>query len=156
MGWSCAPSSAMISFSRSGSKTCRGLAERTERSPQATEFALHLAQLAGLLDGPQRADHGIEQEQQHEQAVLVEVQLAVAGLVALAADVVQARKQRGELVEVLQARHVLARARLRGFLPAMPEIMRSCSKWRNTTCVGLRINAQISCRTGLGCHPSVL
>ena len=54
-----------------------------------------------------RADHGIEQEQQHEHAVLVEVQLAVAGLVALAADLVQAREQRSELVEILQARHVL-------------------------------------------------
>ena len=37
---------------------------------------------------------------------LVEVQLAVAGLVALAADVVQAFQERRELVEVLQARHV--------------------------------------------------
>ena len=84
-----------------------GLAERAQRRPLAAEFALDLPQFAGLLDGPQGADHGIEQEQQHEHAVLVEMQLAVAGLVALAAHVVQASQQRSELVEILQARHVL-------------------------------------------------
>jgi hypothetical protein len=60
-----------------------------------------------LLDGPQRADHGIEEEQQHQQTVLIKVELAVPRLVALAAHLVQARQQRRELVEVLQARNVL-------------------------------------------------
>jgi len=33
--------------------------------------------LAGLLDSPQGTDHGIEQEQQDEHALLIEVQRAV-------------------------------------------------------------------------------
>ena len=125
MGSSCSPSSAMISFSRSGSKTCRGFAQRTERSPQAAELALHVAQFAGLLDGPQRTDHGIEQEQQHQHAVLVEVQLAVAGLVALAADVVQALQQRQRACRSTSSPSHPLRARRSRFSPAMPEIMRA-------------------------------
>ena len=50
---------------------------------------------------------GLNKNSKHEHAVLVEVQRAVAGLVAFAAYVVQARQERGELVEILQARHVL-------------------------------------------------
>ena len=41
-----------------------GFAQRTQRCALAAEFALHLPQFAGLLDGPQGTDHGIEQEQQ--------------------------------------------------------------------------------------------
>jgi hypothetical protein len=96
---------------------------------------LHFAQFAGLLDGPQRADHGIEQEQQHQQAILVEVQLAVAGLVALAADVVQTRQERSELVEILQARYVF----LPHFLAFLAGHAGDYARWekeRNTTCVG--------------------
>ena len=84
-----------------------GFAQRAQRGALAAELALYLSQFAGLLDGPQGTDHGIEQEQQHQHAVLVEVQLAVAGLVAFTAHVVQTCQQRSELVEVLQARHVL-------------------------------------------------
>ena len=58
----------MMSFSRSGWKTSFvSLSERSEARRQAAELALHVAQ----LDGPQRTDHGIEQDQQH--AILVEV-----------------------------------------------------------------------------------
>jgi hypothetical protein len=90
-----------------GLKNVGGLAERTQRRAPTTEFTLHLPQLAGLLDGPQGTNHGMEQEPQDEHAVLVEVQRAVAGLVALATHLVQARRQGSELVELLQARHVL-------------------------------------------------
>ena len=88
-------------------KDIGGFAERAQRGPLTAEFALDFPQFAGLLDGSQGANHGIEEEQQHEHAVLVVMQLAVAGFVALAADFMQAGEKRGELVEILQARHVL-------------------------------------------------
>ena len=103
--------------------------------PQTTEFALHLAELTGLLDGPQRADHGIEQEQEHQQAILVEMQLAVAGLVALATDVVQACQERGELVEILQARHVFF-THVIAILAGHAGNYARLHKQRNTTCAG--------------------
>ena len=99
------------------------------------ELALNFSQFAGLLDGPQRANHGIEEEQQHEHAVLVAMQLAVAGLVALAADFVQAREKRSNLVEILQARHVLfthVLALLGGHARDHARLFQE----RNTTCVG--------------------
>ena len=72
----------------------------------AAEFALYLTQFAGLLDGPQGANNGIEEEEQYEQAILVEVQCAVASLIAFAAHLVQARQEGRELVEIFQARYV--------------------------------------------------
>ena len=101
-GFSSAPSSAMISFSRSASNTLSPPTANRAR-PAAAELPLHLAEFAGLLDAAQRRDDGIEQVQQDQHAILIEMQLAVAGLVALTAIVVQPLQQRRELVEVLQA-----------------------------------------------------
>jgi len=70
--------------------------------PVEPPLYLHLFQLAGLLDCPQRRDDRIEHEEQHEHAVLVEVQLAVARLVARTAVVVQSFEQRREPIEILQ------------------------------------------------------
>ena len=55
-------------------KNVGGFAQRAQGGPLTAEFALHFPQFAGLLDGPQGADHGIEEEQQHEHAVLVVMQ----------------------------------------------------------------------------------
>ena len=116
-------------------KDIGGFAERAQRGPPTAELALDFSQFAGLLDGPQGADHGIEQEQQHEHAILVEVQAAVAGLVALAAHFVQARQHRRELVEILQARDVLFAHIFAAFASHADDYARS-AKSRNTTCVG--------------------
>jgi len=53
-------------------KDIGGFAQRAERGPLTAEFALHFPQFAGLLDGSEGADHGIEEKQQHEHAVLVD------------------------------------------------------------------------------------
>ena len=112
-----------------------GLAERAQRRALTTEFALDFPQRARLLDGPQGTDYRIEQEQQHERAILVEVQFPVAGLVALATDVVEACQQRRELVEILQARHVLF-AHVFAFLAGHAQDYARLGKQRNTTCAG--------------------
>jgi hypothetical protein len=52
---------------------------------------LYLPQFAGLLDGPRGANHRIEEKQQEQHRVLIVMQLAVASLVASAADFVQPR-----------------------------------------------------------------
>ena len=62
--------------------------QRAERSAWATELLLHLLQFAALLDAAQGRDDGIEQEEQHVGAVLVEEEFAIAGAVAFGADVV--------------------------------------------------------------------
>jgi hypothetical protein len=67
---------------------------------------LHLLQGARLLQAPERGDDRVEQKQQNEQAILVVVQQAVAGLVARAAVVVQTLEQRRQAVEVFQPRDV--------------------------------------------------
>jgi hypothetical protein len=96
---------------------------------------MHLSQLAGLLGRPQRADHRIEQKQEHQHAVLVEVQPAVASFVALTTDVVQACQKRGELVEILQARHVLFPHFSALFAGHADDYARS-QEPRNTACAG--------------------
>jgi hypothetical protein len=64
---------------------------------------LHLSQLAGLLNASQGGDDGIEEKEEDEGAILVEMQLSISRLVALAADIVESLEQRHELVEVFQA-----------------------------------------------------
>ena len=122
-------------FQPLGLEDVLGFAERAERGPLTTEFALNFPQLARLLDGPQGANHGIEEEQQHKHAVLVVMQHAVAGLVALAADFMQACQQGSELVEILQARHVLF-AHLFAHLPGHGDDYARLEKPRNTTNAG--------------------
>ena len=81
-------------------------AQRAQSRPGATQLTLDVPQLTGLLDGTQGTDQRVEQKQQDQQAVLVEMQLAIAGLVALAPHLVQSGQQRPQLVEVLQPLHV--------------------------------------------------
>ena len=54
-----------------------------------------------------RSDDRIEERQEEQQAVLVEVEDAVPGLVPLAPDLVQPLQQRQQHAEVLQALDVL-------------------------------------------------
>jgi len=83
-----------------------GLRKRTERRPWAAEFLLHFFEFAGLLDAAQGSDDGVEQKQQEGGVVVIEEELAVAGVVALGAHVVQAFQQRHQPVEVFQTDNV--------------------------------------------------
>ena len=116
-------------------KDIGGFAQRAERGSLTAEFALNFPQFAGLLDGPQGANDGIEEKQQNEHAVLVVMQLAVAGLVSLAADLMQAREEWSELVEILQARHVFFTYVNPAFAAHVGNYAR-LSKTRNTTYAG--------------------
>jgi hypothetical protein len=63
-----------------------GLTERTERYASDAQFLLNLLEFTGLLQPAQRRDDGVEQMQQNQQAILIEVQLAVAGRITFAAN----------------------------------------------------------------------
>jgi hypothetical protein len=60
------------------------------------------------LKSSQTTERGVEEKQQDESDILIVKQLAVAGVIALRAHAVQARKQRLELLEIHQAAHALA------------------------------------------------
>jgi hypothetical protein len=66
-----------------GVKHPGGLAERAQTGPRTAEGLLNLRQLAGLLDAAQAIDDGIEVEQEYQRAILVEVEDAIAGYIAL-------------------------------------------------------------------------
>jgi len=57
--------------------------------------------LAGLLQGSERAEHGIEEEEQDEQAILVVMQAPVPGPVTVVADIMELVEHRQEPLEVL-------------------------------------------------------
>jgi len=57
----------------------------------------------GLLEGVHRADERVEHIEQNEGDVLVEMKPAVAGGIALAADLVQGSKQGEQMPEAFDA-----------------------------------------------------
>ncbi len=59
----------------------------------------NLLKFAGLLNASQRRHNRIEKVQQNQHAILVVVQLAIAGTISFAAIVVQTPQQRRKLVE---------------------------------------------------------
>jgi hypothetical protein len=80
--------------------------------------------------------------------VLIEMQLAIAGLVALAADVMETFQQRPESIEVLQARDVL----LADFFPFLSRNALNSDHCRQTAqyhLSGGRGASRIACRTVL-------
>jgi len=83
-----------------------GFRQRAEGRPRAAELALDFFERAGFLETTQRTDDRIEQEQQHQQAVLIEMQLSIAGPVALAAHGMQLFQQRRKPIEVLEGREL--------------------------------------------------
>jgi hypothetical protein len=119
-------------FQTFGLKDVHSFAERSQRRAWTIQLSLHVSQLTGLLDGSQRADERIEEEQQHHRAILVHVQKAIAGPVSFAADTVQSFQQRLQLVEVLQSDNIFFVnffALLSSHAPHYAHLMR----WRNTT-----------------------
>ena len=106
-GWSWLPNSVMIFLSRSGSK----MATDSERVPsegreQPSFFCTFLSSLA-CWEAAERSDDRVEKEQGQEHAVLVVVQRSIACAIALTANVVQAREQRGKLNKILEALQIL-------------------------------------------------
>ena len=83
-----------------------GLRKRAERGAGAAEFLLRFFEFTGLLDASRRVNDGVEEKQQDIGAVVIEEELAVAGAIALGADVVEAFEQRHQPVEVFQTDHV--------------------------------------------------
>ena len=67
---------------------------------------MHFLQFTRLLNASQRGHDRIEQVKQHQHAVLIVMQRAIVGLVALAAIVMQPLKQGSELVEVFESDNV--------------------------------------------------
>jgi hypothetical protein len=65
--------------------------------------------LAGQLKSTQRNHDRVEQEEQHQRAVLIHVARAIARFIALAAHLVQPLIQRKQPSKVLQADNVLVR-----------------------------------------------
>jgi len=80
---------AQDAFQALGIKDIGRFGERSQGSSRDTEPALYLLQQRSLLQGPQRPHHRTEHKEQHQDAVLIVVQLAIAGPVALATHVMQ-------------------------------------------------------------------
>ena len=79
-----------------------GFRQRAERRSRTAQQFLHLAQRASLLQAAERFDDRIEEVEQDQQAVLIEMQLAVARLVASAANVVQPLEQGDQMLKILK------------------------------------------------------
>ena len=90
-----------------GVKDTGRFGERTQRRTRASENTLNFLQLTRLLDSPQTTHDGVEEVQQDQCGVLIEVQLAVSGLVAGAAVAMKVFHHRQKQFEVLEAVKVL-------------------------------------------------
>jgi hypothetical protein len=127
---------------RDGVQARRGPSLPKARRAWAAEPLLHLRQFAPPCWRPlQRRAHRLEQVQQDEQTVPVKMQLAIAGLFPLAADFVQPRQERGQLVEVFY-RPPLSRLWI---LPFFRGTIALPAKWTDN--LVRHRGAQISCRT---------
>ena len=71
-----------------------GFGQRSQGGPRAADLAADLLEQAGLLQGPEGAEDRVEEEQEDQGAIVVEMELAVAGPVALAADVMEPVEER--------------------------------------------------------------
>ena len=118
-------------FEQLGVKHARRLGQRTEQCPPAAQPLLYLFQFAGLFHRAQRADDGVKEKEQFEHAELIKVQATIAGAVAFAAGIMQSAQQRRQLVEVLQAGHVLLR-NLRPLRLRHAQMMRETCKMRKS------------------------
>ena len=71
-----------------------GLGQRPQGGPRAADLAADLLEQAGGLQGPEGTEDRVEEEQEDQGAIVVEMELAVAGPVALAADVMEPFEER--------------------------------------------------------------
>jgi len=61
------------------------LGEGAQRHARHAQFLMHRLQLRRLLQRPQQIHDGVEEQQQHPTAVLVQMPIAIAGHIPLAA-----------------------------------------------------------------------
>ena len=101
-----------------------GFGQRSQGGPRAADLAADLLEEAGLLQGAEGAEDRVEEEQEDQGEIVVEMELAVAGLVALAADVMEPVEERQQLVEVLEPLEVTSgdRAVVGGSVASRAEI----------------------------------
>src|SRR5262249_12821764 len=102
-GWDLGPELGDDRLEPLGLEDLDGFGQGPQGGPRATDLAADLLQPAGLLQGAEGAEDGVEEEQEDQGAVVVEMELAIAGLVAPAADIMEAVEEREYLVEVLEA-----------------------------------------------------
>jgi len=76
--------------------------------------------LRGLLQRTKRAHHRVKKKQQHQQAVLVVVQLPIARLITCTANLVQFPQQRQEQLQMFQALNLPASNRFLLFRHRLP------------------------------------
>ena len=81
----------------------RGFTERAQARSRAAQQLLDLRQSAGLLNGAEAGENGVEVEQQDQGAVLVEMENTITGAVALGATLLESFQKRLENPEVLEA-----------------------------------------------------
>ena len=86
-----------------GVKQPRGFAERAQRRRPNPQPSLNGLEGRSLLQSAQAGNRGTKEVEQQEADVLVVEQLAVAGPIALGADVLEPRQQGHQCVEILQA-----------------------------------------------------
>lgn len=91
---------------RLGRKDALRFAERPQRRGADAEASLDLVQRAGLLQAAQAGDDRVEEREQQQRGILVEKELAIAGAIALDADLVQAIEERQEKTAVFKAPQV--------------------------------------------------
>jgi hypothetical protein len=66
-----------------------GLGQRPQGGARAADLAADLLQQAGRLQGAEGAEDGVEKGQEDQGAIVVKVELTIAGRVAPTADVVE-------------------------------------------------------------------
>ena len=133
------------------------LGQRTQRGSRATEDALDLGEFTGLLNPSQACQDGIEEVEQDQGGILIEMELAVAGLIPGARRMVQFLQDRHQQLEVLEAAQIL-HFDLGSFLPRHTSIVcatnasRANKVWREDVQRGANLTTQLPCRTELGHH----
>ena len=84
-------------------ENARGFTERAQAGSGTAQQRLDLRESAGLLDGAEAGENGVEVEQQDQGAVLVEMENTITGTVARCATGLELFQKRLENLEVLKA-----------------------------------------------------
>ena len=77
-------------------------AERAQGGTFAAQQLLHFRELTSLLDAAEAGEDWIEEVQQHQRGVLIEMEFAIAGAIALGRVVVKSIEKRPKDLEVLE------------------------------------------------------
>ena len=91
---------------RRGIKDPRGFAERAQGNMPDAQAALHLLQVASLLQAAQAGDDRAKKVQQQQDGVLIKEHQPVTGFIACRAHLMQTFQQRPKHLKILNAAHV--------------------------------------------------